>query len=70
MRMTQSQRDLCVIMRWFDQKEVDKHKVKTPALQVTAHETKNYTENEEDMTHEEDTNQTNEKSTTSTKVSF
>jgi uncharacterized protein YodC (DUF2158 family) len=70
MGMTQSQRDPCVIMRWFDQKEVEKHQVNSPTLQITAHETKSHTENKEDMTHEEDTNQTNEKSKPSTKVSF
>ena len=49
---------------------MNKHKVKTPALQVTAHEIKNNTENDEDITHEGDTNQTQEKSSTTTKVSF
>ena len=52
MKMTQSQRDLCVIMRWFDQEEVNQYKVKTPALQITAHETKNNTENRERRRHD------------------
>jgi hypothetical protein len=70
MGMTQSQRDPCVIMRWFDRNEVEKHKVKSPSLQITAHETKSHTEMEGDLIYEEEESQTNEKPTTNNKVSF